>query len=350
MQEELLQFKIQNVWSLVDCPKGVRTIRTKWVLKNKKDKRGIVIRNKARLVAQVHTQEEGIDYDEVFALVARIKAIRLFLAYASFMRFIVYQMDVKSAFLYGATICIAWGRQLMNYILCLLCMKKGLPKKATTPQVLAIHGCRIQKPNKKPQAAKGKGKGKGKGKIKIVYAPKPNNPKPAAKEHPEKDDACHHCKERERDEDEPRLLDTTIGRTVPLLPIAPDHAESELEASVNRLFNEGGSGHQTEHGDSKEGRQDVNLQPVAEAVDTIVEDAAPMLLKRQGKRKFLVVDGGEASHPSKKLREDHGNLSGGSVGGKSRSSLQRLLAEVVLNVEVGVVAIPTLPFIVTPPN
>nr|GEU61510.1 hypothetical protein [Tanacetum cinerariifolium] len=71
-----------------------------WVLKNKKDERRIVIRNKARLVAQGHTQEEGIDYEEVFAPVARIEAIRLFLAYASFMRFTVYQMDVKSAFLY----------------------------------------------------------------------------------------------------------------------------------------------------------------------------------------------------------------------------------------------------------
>nr|GEY89829.1 putative ribonuclease H-like domain-containing protein [Tanacetum cinerariifolium] len=89
-----------NVWILVDCPKGVRPIRTKWVLKNKKDERGIMIRNKARLVAQGHTQEEGIDYEEVFALVARIEAIRLFLSYASFIGFIVYQMDVKSAFLY----------------------------------------------------------------------------------------------------------------------------------------------------------------------------------------------------------------------------------------------------------
>nr|GFC97090.1 retrovirus-related Pol polyprotein from transposon TNT 1-94 [Tanacetum cinerariifolium] len=101
MQEKLLQFKIQKVWTLVDCLKGVRPIGTKWVLKNKKDERGIVVRNKARLVAQGHTQEEGIDYDEVFAPVARIEAIRLFLAYASFMGFTVYQMDVKSAFLYG---------------------------------------------------------------------------------------------------------------------------------------------------------------------------------------------------------------------------------------------------------
>nr|GEU58576.1 retrovirus-related Pol polyprotein from transposon TNT 1-94 [Tanacetum cinerariifolium] len=90
-----------NVWSLVDCPKGVRPIGTKWVLKNKKDERGIVIRNKAKLVAQRHTQEERIDYDEVFTPVTRIEAIRLFLAYASFIGFTVYQMDVKSAFLYG---------------------------------------------------------------------------------------------------------------------------------------------------------------------------------------------------------------------------------------------------------
>nr|GEV04733.1 putative ribonuclease H-like domain-containing protein [Tanacetum cinerariifolium] len=81
-------------------PAGVRPIGTKNVLKNKKDARGIMIRNKARLVAQGYTQEEGINYKEVFAPVARIEAIRLFLAYASFIGFIVYQMDVKSAFLY----------------------------------------------------------------------------------------------------------------------------------------------------------------------------------------------------------------------------------------------------------
>ncbi|GKC44301.1 retrovirus-related pol polyprotein from transposon TNT 1-94 [Tanacetum coccineum] len=79
----------------------MKVIGTKWVYRNKRDEREVVVRNKARLVAQGYTQEEGIDYDEVFAPVERIEAIRLFLAFASFMRFIVYQMDVKSTFLYG---------------------------------------------------------------------------------------------------------------------------------------------------------------------------------------------------------------------------------------------------------
>ncbi|GJW73508.1 copia protein [Tanacetum coccineum] len=72
-----------------------------WVFKNKKDKRSIVVKNKARLVAQGFRQEEGIDYDEVLAPVARIEAIKLFLSFASYMGFTVYQIDVKSAFLYG---------------------------------------------------------------------------------------------------------------------------------------------------------------------------------------------------------------------------------------------------------
>nr|GEU68728.1 hypothetical protein [Tanacetum cinerariifolium] len=96
-----LESVIPKVWILVDLPYGKTTIGIKWVYRNKKDKRGIVIRNKARLVAQGHTQEEGIDYEEVFAPVARIEAIRVFLAYASFMGFLVYQIDVKSVFLYG---------------------------------------------------------------------------------------------------------------------------------------------------------------------------------------------------------------------------------------------------------
>nr|GEZ15163.1 hypothetical protein [Tanacetum cinerariifolium] len=107
---ELLQFCLFSCFLSQEEPKKifdalkyprVIPIGTKWVLKNKKDEQGIVIRNKARLVAQGYTQEEGINYEEVFALVARIEAIRLFLSYASFMGFTIYQMDVKSAFLYG---------------------------------------------------------------------------------------------------------------------------------------------------------------------------------------------------------------------------------------------------------
>ncbi|GJT39418.1 putative ribonuclease H-like domain-containing protein [Tanacetum coccineum] len=79
MQEELLQFQLQKVWTLVNLPSGKKAIGTKWVFRNKKDERGIVVRNKARLVAQGYTQEEGIDYDEVFAPVARIEAISAFL-------------------------------------------------------------------------------------------------------------------------------------------------------------------------------------------------------------------------------------------------------------------------------
>ncbi|GJZ80497.1 putative ribonuclease H-like domain-containing protein [Tanacetum coccineum] len=90
MQDELLQFKLQKLWTLVDLLNGKRAIGTKWVYKNKKDERGIVIKNKARFVSQGYTQEEGIDYDEVFALAAIIEAIRLFLAYASFKDFVVY--------------------------------------------------------------------------------------------------------------------------------------------------------------------------------------------------------------------------------------------------------------------
>nr|GEU41467.1 putative reverse transcriptase domain-containing protein [Tanacetum cinerariifolium] len=98
-----------------------RAIGSKWVFRNKLDERGIVVRNKARLVAQGHTQDEGIDYDEVFAPVARIEAIRLFLAYASFKDFIVYKMDVKSAFLYGKIeeevyVCQPLGYKDLNFL------------------------------------------------------------------------------------------------------------------------------------------------------------------------------------------------------------------------------------------
>nr|GFA36696.1 copia protein [Tanacetum cinerariifolium] len=101
IQEELDQFARLKVWRLVPRPDGKSVIKTKWIFKNKKDESSLVIRNKARLVAVGYSQQEGIDYDETFAPVARIKAIRLFLAYAAHKNFTVYQMDVKIAFLNG---------------------------------------------------------------------------------------------------------------------------------------------------------------------------------------------------------------------------------------------------------
>ena len=98
MQEELNQFKRNKVWKLVPKPKNRTIIGTKWVFRNKMDEAGIVTRNKARLVAKGYSQEEGIDFDETFAPVARLEAIRIFLAYAAHANFKVYQMDVKSAF------------------------------------------------------------------------------------------------------------------------------------------------------------------------------------------------------------------------------------------------------------
>ncbi|KAD3067107.1 hypothetical protein E3N88_34987 [Mikania micrantha] len=100
MQEELLQFERQGVWKVCPLPKGKYAIGIKWVFRNKKDDKGVVIKNKARLVVQGYTQEEGIDYDEVFAPVARIEAIRIFLAFVAARNFKGFQMDVKSAFLY----------------------------------------------------------------------------------------------------------------------------------------------------------------------------------------------------------------------------------------------------------
>ncbi|KAD4584712.1 hypothetical protein E3N88_22313 [Mikania micrantha] len=101
MQLELLQFKKQQVWELVPLPQGKCAIGTKWVFRNKTDENGQIVKNKARLVVQGFSQEEGIDYDETFAPVARLEAIRLFLAYAALNKLKVFQMDVKSAFLYG---------------------------------------------------------------------------------------------------------------------------------------------------------------------------------------------------------------------------------------------------------
>nr|GEX76783.1 hypothetical protein [Tanacetum cinerariifolium] len=92
---------LEDIYDHPNLPFGKKAIGKKWVYRNMKDERGVVVRNKERLVALGYRKEEGIDYDEVFAPMARIEAIRIFLAFASFMGFIVYQMDMKSAFLYG---------------------------------------------------------------------------------------------------------------------------------------------------------------------------------------------------------------------------------------------------------
>ena len=101
MHEELENFERNQVWVLVDPPTGCHPIGTKWVFKNKQGEDGLVVRNKARLVAQGYSQKEGIDYEETFAPVARLEAIRILLAFAASKGFKLFQMDVKSAFLNG---------------------------------------------------------------------------------------------------------------------------------------------------------------------------------------------------------------------------------------------------------
>ncbi|GJV55001.1 retrovirus-related pol polyprotein from transposon TNT 1-94 [Tanacetum coccineum] len=101
MQEELHQFDRLDVWELVDRPLCKNVINLKWLWKNKHDEENTVIRNKSRLVAKGYAQKEGIDFEESFAPVARLEAVRLFIAYVAHKSFTVYQMDVKTSFLYG---------------------------------------------------------------------------------------------------------------------------------------------------------------------------------------------------------------------------------------------------------
>nr|GEY62356.1 hypothetical protein [Tanacetum cinerariifolium]GEY62573.1 hypothetical protein [Tanacetum cinerariifolium] len=123
--------------------------------------------------------------------------------------------------------------------------------------------------------------------------------------------------EKERDEDEPKLLETTIGRVVPLLPVAPDRSSGELEASVDKLFDEGRSGEQAGQGDSASGGHGVGVQLVDVIAETNVEDVTPAELQRQKKRKTKVVD----------------------------AAVQRLLAGAVQHAEVRGGVMPTLPFV-----
>ncbi|GKB69738.1 retrovirus-related pol polyprotein from transposon TNT 1-94 [Tanacetum coccineum] len=101
MQEELNQFKTNDVWSLVPPPDNQTIKGTKWVFKNKLDENGVVSRNKARLVAQRYNQQEGIDFDETYAPVARLESIRILITYAYVHDFKLFQMNVKIAFLNG---------------------------------------------------------------------------------------------------------------------------------------------------------------------------------------------------------------------------------------------------------
>ncbi|GJZ88396.1 retrovirus-related pol polyprotein from transposon TNT 1-94 [Tanacetum coccineum] len=101
IQEELHQFDRLNVWELVDRPLCKNVINMKWLWKNKRDEENTVIFNKARLVANGYSQQEGIDFKESFSLVARLEAVRLFIAYAAHKSFLIYQIDVKTAFLNG---------------------------------------------------------------------------------------------------------------------------------------------------------------------------------------------------------------------------------------------------------
>ncbi|GJW30663.1 retrovirus-related pol polyprotein from transposon TNT 1-94 [Tanacetum coccineum] len=101
MQDKLNQFERLQVWELVPRPEGKNIIALKWLWKNKCDAENIVVQNKTRLVAKGYKQEEGIDFEESFAPVARLEAVRMFIAYAAHKNITIFQMDVKTAFLNG---------------------------------------------------------------------------------------------------------------------------------------------------------------------------------------------------------------------------------------------------------
>ncbi|GKA84643.1 hypothetical protein Tco_0806238, partial [Tanacetum coccineum] len=147
--------------------------------------------------------------------------------------------------------------------------------------------------------------------------------------------------ERERVEGEAKLLETTVGHTVSLLPVAPVRSEASLEDSVNRLFDEGGSGNQV---DSAIGiDQNIVVEPEVEHV--AAETEIVKKVTRHHKKRPAAADASGSNHPPKKLREDYGTSGGHASSGKSPSVIRKLLATSILNAEVGVAAIPTLPFV-----
>ncbi|GJT67906.1 retrovirus-related pol polyprotein from transposon TNT 1-94 [Tanacetum coccineum] len=142
MQEELNKFIANNVWELVTQPRNMTFIGTNWVFRNKLDENDIVSRNKARLVAQGHNQQEGIDYDETYAPVARLESIRILLAYACALDFKLFQMDVKSAFLNGLSmrslLYLTASRPDIMFSVCLCARFQEAPKTSHLEAVKRI--------------------------------------------------------------------------------------------------------------------------------------------------------------------------------------------------------------------
>ena len=148
MHDKLNQFIRNDVWSLVPKTDGMNFIGTKWVFRNKLDEVGVITRNKARLVAKGYIQEEGIDYDETFAHVARLEDVRLLLSFACMSGFKLFQMDAKTVFLneevYISQPLDFEDHQYLNYMYKLkkkrLCMDSSKPQDSGMRD-LAIFSC-----------------------------------------------------------------------------------------------------------------------------------------------------------------------------------------------------------------
>ncbi|GKD82367.1 hypothetical protein Tco_1349206, partial [Tanacetum coccineum] len=149
--------------------------------------------------------------------------------------------------------------------------------------------------------------------------------------------------ERERVEEEKKLLESIVGRVVPLLLVAPARSESELEASMDKFFNEGGIADQGDYAIG--GGHDAEIELVIGAENIAVENVITERPRRQRKKRQAVTDASGSSHPLKKLSGDHGTSSGAATCGKSPSVLKELLVSSILNVEIGVEAVATLPLV-----
>nr|GEU68277.1 hypothetical protein [Tanacetum cinerariifolium] len=146
------------------------------------------------------------------------------------------------------------------------------------------------------------------------------------------------------DDDEEMDLLSFIRTADPTKVRIGERQRGELEASVDKLFDKGGNGKQAKQGHSASSWQGAGVYPISEAEEVVTEDVVPLQPRSQKKKKTIVAGAGEPSHPLKKLKEDHGTLSGASIGGKSRSAIQRLLAGATLNTKVRGGLIPTLLF------